>query len=86
MISKGQIVVGPCPGDGRSGGPQCPPAFALFHVLVRNGGADVYLRHWFSLTLQSRSVEEEQVVDLRYGIGALPKTPRLPGRSSEFPV
>ena len=35
--------------------------------------------HWLSLSLQSGSVEEEQVVDLRYGIGAMPRTRCYPG-------
>lgn len=65
-------------------GEPAPPAFVVFDITVTNGSQTNYEPGIFSVTLQSGSVEGEQVYDSANGVGGTPSTTLLPGRDSVF--
>jgi hypothetical protein len=58
----------------------------VFDVVIVNGSQVNYEPTFFTATLQSANVEEEQVFDSENGIGGSPSTPVLPGRETAFRI
>ena len=72
------------PSDSAAVGEPAPPSYVVFDITVKNGTQANYDPASFMASLQSGTVEGEQVFDSASGLGGTPSTTLLPGRESAF--
>ena len=62
------------------------PAYRSFQVVVVNGTKKKFDASMFTVTVQSKDEEGEEVFDSEKGIEGAPQTTLLPGRQSKFKI